>query len=195
MFSKCFGNRCEPKPRKNIFSALPNNVVRSIVPTKAKTVNNVRQMALLAQVSKDLKRIYGPALKNYQIQKKMANYLNSLQYGLFSREPREYTPRVERGNKPWHYSRQLVSKGSPFVTGKTANMAKRITQRNKILKNIKNSNKIINYTKNGMITFTTSNGKKYTYFKADKSLHGMNAGIPKKSITLKMIGIPKSQPM
>lgn len=171
---------------------VPANLMKSaIVPSKARTPLDVQQMATLAQVSRDFRNMYEPYLKKYKLEKAFANYLKSLRYSMFSRQPRENRPIVNKGNKPWHVSRKLVLAESPYINQRTQNMARRITERNAILKKIRNAPKRnINYSVKGMIVFTTiPNNKRYTYFTSHKSLYGMNAGIPKGGISRKMLGV------
>jgi hypothetical protein len=173
-------------------SALPRNIMeQKIVPSKAKSPSNVQQMATLAQVSRQFRNMYAPYLKKYRIEKEFSNYLKGLRYSMIARQPRENRPIVNKGNKPWHVSRKLVLAQSPYVNQRTRNMAKRVNERNVILKRIKNSLKRnVNRSTPGMITFTTvPNNKRYTYFTGYKNLHGMNAGIPKGGISRKSIGV------
>jgi hypothetical protein len=147
-------------------------------------------MAIFSQVSREFRNMYAPYLKKYKLEKAFSNYLKGLRYSMFSRQPRENRPLVNKGNKPWHVSRKLVLANSPYVNQRVRNMAKRITERNVLLRTIKNAPKRNIVMRNGMITFKTEpNGKRYTYFTSNKSLRGMNAGIPKGGVSRKMIGV------
>lgn len=208
MFKSCLGGgrkRCSP-PRPN----LPRNVIYThIVPTKARTVANIEQIARMALVSREFRNAYLPELRKLKTQKNLMNYLNSLTYSMFQRLPeREYRPRfyntdtgrlIVAPTKPYKAARELTRAGSVFSTKRTRNLSKRMNQRNQVISNIKRAPKRLISKGAGVngkgvnITFKTlTNDKVYTWH-SNKTLSGMNVGVPYRNVRIRNIFTKKNR--
>ena len=207
MLKSCLGcaqkNKNPPKPR------LPMNIISTnIVPVKARTISNIEQIARMALVSREFRNIYLPELRKLKTQKNLSNYLNSLNYSMIHRLPkREYRPRFYNPNtgrliagptKAYKAARELNRVESVFSTNRTRNLSRRFNQRNQVLKNIKRAPKRIVLKGEGQnfdITFKTlNNGKEYTW-SSNKTLRGMNVGVPYRNVKPRNIFTKKNRKM
>ena len=177
---------------------IPRNVmVSKIIPTKPQTLANLKTLVAASMTSKEFKELLDPYIKPYKKQYLLSKLLNKYTYVLFSRNPREERPSnlrlMSAPTKPYSISRELVKAKSPYVNKRRANLAKRMNERNALLNKIRNSNKEIlgvsgriGNGEYGINFKTIPNGKKYTWF-SNKTLHGMNTGIPKRNIPKYMV--------
>jgi hypothetical protein len=200
MFRSCFlkGKKsCNSSPPKK--KNIPMNIISThIVPKKPRTIENIRQIAIMALLSKEFKNEYLPELRKLKTQKNMSNYLSSLNYSMFRRgeyRPRFYNPntgRLESGYpKPYNVARKLVRVNSVFSTKRTRNLSKRMNQRNNAINAIKRAPKQMISKSIGAgrtnITFKTiPNGKVYTWG-SNKTLNGLNLGVPYKNVKIRNI--------
>ena len=198
MFRSCLrGKRCSPK-KKSPPNLAMNIISTHIVPKKPRTIENIRQIAIMALLSREFRNEYLPELRKLKTQKNLSNYLNSLNYSMFRRgeyRPRSYKPntgRLEVGYpKPYIAARKLVRANSVFSTKRTRNLSKRMNQRNNAINAIKRAPKQIISKSIGRgrtnITFKTlPNGKVYTWG-SNKTLNGLNLGVPYKNVKLRSI--------
>lgn len=200
MFKSCLrGKRCTSPPKKK---SLPMNIISThIVPKKPRTIENIKQLALMALLSKEFRNEYLPELRKLKTQKNISNYLSSFNYSMFQRFPtREYRPRRYKPNtgrlesgypKPYNAARKLVLVNSVFSTNRNRNLSKRMNQRNKNINSIKRAPKQMMSKSIGTgrtnITFKTlPNGKVYTWG-SNKTLNGLNLGVPYKNVKLRNI--------
>lgn len=196
--SSCLrGKRCSPPKKKS----LPMNIISThIVPKKPRTIENIKNTAKMLLLSKEFRNEYLPELRKLKTQKNMSNYLNSFTYTIFQRLPREERPRFYNPNtgrletgypKPYIAARKLVRANSVFSTKRTRNLSKRMNQRNNAINAIKRAPKQMISKSIGSgrtnITFKTlPNGKVYTWG-SNKTLNGLNLGVPYKNVKLRNI--------
>jgi hypothetical protein len=177
-----------------------NIISTHIVPKKPRTIENIKNTAKMLLLSKEFRNEYLPELRKLKTQKNMSNYLNSFTYTIFQRLPREERPRFYNPNtgrletgypKPYIAARKLVRANSVFSTKRTRNLSKRMNQRNNAINAIKRAPKQMISKSIGSgrtnITFKTlPNGKVYTWG-SNKTLNGLNLGVPYKNVKLRNI--------
>jgi hypothetical protein len=187
-----------------------NIISTHIVPTKPRKISNLnfKQLALMALLSKNFRNAYLPAIRKLKTEKNLSNYLNSLTWSMFKRNPVEHRPRFYNTNtgrlligptKAYNSARKLDKSGSIFSTNRTRNLSRRMNQRNQVLSNIKIAPKrLISKGGNGRrtnITFKTlTNDKVYTWG-SNKTLNGLNVGVPYRNVKLRNIFTKRNRKM